>query len=104
MIPLQSAYWDQVVAHVVEELKNGRTPSPDILCNQRVKFGAFCDYIDDSFDKIATGHYAQTIEEDGKTWLLKGNDPVKDQTYFLSNLSKKAARKMPFPYWAFSKK
>ena len=70
VIPLQSAYWDQVVSHVVEELKNGRTPSPDILCNQRVKFGAFCDYIDDSFDYV-TGHYAQTKVEDGKTWLLK---------------------------------
>ena len=96
VIPLQSAYWDEVVAHVVEELEKG-TPSPDILCNQRVKFGAFCDYIDDSYDKIATGHYAQTISEDTKTWLLKGNDPIKDQTYFLSNLSKKQLERCLFP-------
>lgn len=59
IISLQKEYWERVVAHTIAEIKAGRTPNPDILCNQRVKFGAFYDKIDASFDFVATGHYAR---------------------------------------------
>jgi tRNA U34 2-thiouridine synthase MnmA/TrmU len=62
IVSLQTEYQERIVAHSLEELRHGRTPSPDILCNQRIKFGLFFDKIDPSFDKIVTGHYAQ-IEE-----------------------------------------
>ncbi|MBQ47621.1 MAG: tRNA 2-thiouridine(34) synthase MnmA [Zetaproteobacteria bacterium] len=103
VISLQKAYWDRVVSHTVQELKAGRTPSPDILCNQRVKFGAFVDHIDDSFAKIATGHYARVCEKDGLYWLEKGIDPIKDQTYFLSHLSQKQLSRCLFPIGDFPK-
>jgi tRNA-specific 2-thiouridylase len=95
--------WDRVVSETVTELKAGRTPSPDILCNQRVKFGAFTDHIDDSFDKIASGHYASILEKDGVSWLEKGNDPIKDQTYFLSHLSQNQLSRCVFPIGHFPK-
>lgn len=94
ILSLQRAYWDRVVAHTISELKLGRTPSPDILCNQNVKFGAFADLIDSSFDKIATGHYARL---DSQHRLLKGVDPIKDQTYFLSRLSREQIQRALFP-------
>lgn len=98
VVSLQGAYWERVVAHVVTELKDGRTPSPDILCNERVKFGAFADLLDSGFDKIASGHYARTlIDENDKAWLLRGVDPVKDQTYFLSRLSQTQLSRCLFP-------
>lgn len=97
VIPLQQEYNDRVVSYTIEELKAGRTPSPDIFCNQRVKFGAFLDYIDDSFDKIATGHYASTYQENGKVYLRQAVDPVKDQTYFLSHLSQEQLNRCLFP-------
>ena len=97
VIPLQKEYNDRVVSYTISELKAGRTPSPDIFCNQRVKFGAFLDYIDDSFDRIATGHYASTYEENGQVFLRQGIDPVKDQTYFLSHLSQEQLRRCLFP-------
>ncbi len=97
IISLQTAYWDRVVAHTVAELKQGRTPSPDILCNQHVKFGAFCDLIDSSYSHIATGHYAQTLPGPAGTRLLKGVDPIKDQTYFLSRMSREQIAKALFP-------
>ncbi len=97
IVSLQTAYWDRVVAHTITELRAGRTPSPDILCNQNVKFGAFCDLIDESYDRIATGHYARQREVQGVRQLLKGVDPIKDQTYFLSRLSREQLNRAMFP-------
>jgi len=86
VISLQSEYYEKVVSYTVEELRKGGTPSPDIFCNQRIKFGAFREKVGDTFDKVATGHYGRILERDGLHWLLRGVDPVKDQTYFLSHL------------------
>lgn len=97
IIPLQKEYNDRVVSYTIDELKAGRTPSPDIFCNQRVKFGAFLDHIDDSFDRIATGHYASTYEQGGMVYLKQAVDPVKDQSYFLSHLSQEQLRRCLFP-------
>lgn len=104
VVSLQREYWDRVVSHTIAELKAGRTPSPDILCNQRVKFGAFCDHIDATYDKIATGHYARVAEIDGRFWLKKGIDPIKDQTYFLSHLSQEQLARCLFPVGEYPKK
>ena len=59
VVPLQKKYWDQVVAYTIAEVKAGRTPNPDILCNSRIKFGAFIDALDGCYDRIASGHYAR---------------------------------------------
>jgi len=97
IIPLQKEYWDRVVSYTVAEVKAGRTPNPDVFCNKRVKFGAFFEKIDASFDKVATGHYAQ-VEQQGDTFILKrAPDPVKDQTYFLSHLSQDQLKRLIFP-------
>ena len=97
IVPLQQEYLDRVVSYVLEELKRGRTPSPDILCNERIKFGAFFDSIDESFDKVASGHYAQVEEIDGQWFLKKAPDKVKDQTYFLSSLRQDQLSRALFP-------
>lgn len=97
VVSLQTAYWDRVVSQAVEELRQGRTPSPDVLCNQRVKFGAFLELVDRSFDKVATGHYAQILHDQGYDWLVQGNDPIKDQSYFLSQLSQQQLSRCLFP-------
>ncbi len=94
---LQAEYHDAVVAHALAELRAGRTPSPDILCNQRIKFGAFFDRIGGDFEKTASGHYAQ-LEQIGGVWrLLRAPDPVKDQTYFLSALDQRQLGRICFP-------
>ena len=84
VISMQREYWDTVIGYAIDELKRGRTPNPDVLCNQRVKFGQFYQKIDDSYDKVATGHYARVQEEDGVAYLRIAEDSFKDQTYFLS--------------------
>ena len=96
-ISLQTEYYEKVVEHAISELKAGRTPSPDILCNQRIKFGVFLDQIDPSFDKVASGHYARIDKSEGQYLLKRAPDPVKDQTYFLSNLSQAQLSRALFP-------
>lgn len=100
---LQRPYWERVVEAAIAELTAGRTPSPDVWCNQHIKFGVFFDEIDPSFDRVATGHYARLDARDGRTLLLRGVDPVKDQTYFLSRLSGEQLARALFPVGALQK-
>lgn len=97
VISLQREYWDRVVSYTVSELKAGRTPSPDIFCNRRIKFGAFMDRVGESLDKVASGHYATVSEENGLYRIHRSPDPVKDQTYFLSHLTQEQASVAMFP-------
>jgi tRNA-5-taurinomethyluridine 2-sulfurtransferase len=97
VVPLQTEYQERVVSHVVTELRGGRTPSPDILCNSWIKFGLFFDKIESGFDRIASGHYAQIEERSGTFFLKRSPDPVKDQTYFLSRLTQHQLSRILFP-------
>ncbi len=98
VISLQREYWEQVVSYTVEELKAGRTPSPDIFCNRRIKFGAFLTRVGESLDKVASGHYAVVRQEEDRLFhIYRSPDPVKDQTYFLSHLSQAQAALALFP-------
>ena len=97
IVSLQKEYKDEVVAHTIAEVKAGRTPNPDILCNQRIKLGLFLDKIDPSFEKVASGHYAQVREVNGIVELFQSPDPIKDQTYFLSHLSQDQLKRVMFP-------
>ncbi len=87
-------YWDYVFTYFLNELKKGRTPNPDLLCNKYIKFDLFKKEAKKlGAEKIATGHYAR-IEN---TKLLKGIDSNKDQTYFLAQLSKEQLEDVLFP-------
>lgn len=98
VVSLQTAYHERVVAHAVAELARGRTPSPDLHCNERVKFGAFMDLVATDFDGVATGHYARVMHRAGApSRLLAAADPVKDQTYFLARLTQAQLARVHFP-------
>lgn len=97
VISLQKEYHERVVSYTVEELQHGRTPSPDLFCNQRIKFGVFFDHIDKSYQRVATGHYARIAEQDGYSLLKTAKDDWKDQTYFLSHLNQEQVRRALFP-------
>lgn len=87
-------YKEKVVDYMLEEFRIGRTPNPDIMCNQEIKFKLFFEEsLKRGADFIATGHYAKS--ENGKLKLAK--DENKDQTYFLYRISKSAVEKTIFP-------
>ncbi len=97
IINFQKEYYNKVVSYTIEELKNGNTPSPDIFCNQRIKFGAFFEKINEQYDLVVTGHYARIQIKEKKFFLKQAKDKIKDQSYFLSHLSQEQMSKLCFP-------
>lgn len=94
-------YWDYVFTYFLDELKNGRTPNPDIMCNKYIKFDMFAKEARKlGADYIATGHYARM----NNGHLLRGIDSNKDQTYFLSQVSKEQLENVLFPVGDMEKK
>jgi tRNA-specific 2-thiouridylase len=84
----EAAYRDGVAEYFIAEYEAGRTPNPDVMCNQQVKFGAFLDFAKRrGADYIATGHYAQRVITSTGPELHRGVDSEKDQTYFLWTLT-----------------
>jgi tRNA-uridine 2-sulfurtransferase len=91
-------YKDRVFAEFLREYQAGRTPNPDVLCNAEIKFKAFLDHaLRLGAEKIATGHYARVRDVGGEFQLLKGLDPLKDQSYFLHRLNQAQLSKTLFP-------
>lgn len=97
IIDLHRDYWDNVVAYTIDKVKRGLTPNPDVMCNKLIKFGVFEEKVGKDFDKTATGHYATTIEKNGKIYLSTAKDPLKDQTDFLAQLDHLQISKLIFP-------
>lgn len=96
----QTEYRHKVVEYMLDEYREGRTPNPDIMCNQEVKFKLFLEAaLADGADMIATGHYATT--RDGR--LYCSQDTVKDQTYFLYRVAHQALENTLFPLGIYTK-
>jgi tRNA-specific 2-thiouridylase len=108
-------YKQKVVDYMINEYKKGRTPNPDIMCNQEVKFKLFLEAaIEDGADLIATGHYARVCNSETETdtnisagddrgTLLRAVDDNKDQTYFLYRITGMALGRTLFPVGEFIK-
>lgn len=104
VVDLQKEYFDNVARYTMESVKKGLTPNPDVMCNRMIKFGAFNDKMGFQFDRIATGHYACSWEdENGVSWLGTATDALKDQTDFLSRLTYPQLRKAMFPIGKYLK-
>ena len=98
VVPLQQEYRQAVVEYALAALRAGHTPSPDVLCNRAIKFGAFGDRLAADYDAVASGHYARLRRlPDGRRQLLRGTDPVKDQSYFLAYLRPEQLSRLCFP-------
>ena len=96
----EKQYRQKVVDYMIAEYKAGRTPNPDIMCNQEIKFKLFLETaFEEGADMVATGHYAKV--KDGL--LFKAKDSSKDQTYFLYRVTKEALSKTLFPLGDYTK-
>ncbi|MFH0845902.1 MAG: tRNA 2-thiouridine(34) synthase MnmA [Patescibacteria group bacterium] len=99
-LDLEEVYKREVFDYMIEEYKNGRTPNPDVMCNKKIKFGAFLDFaLKNGVDFVATGHYVRL--EDKK--LLAGIDENKDQSYFLWTLTQEQLKHCIFPIGQYTK-
>lgn len=94
----EAAYRDDVAHYFIESYRSGKTPNPDVMCNQQVKFGRFLDFAKEhGADYIATGHYAKRVDRADETQMHRGEDVNKDQTYFLWTLSNEQMKYTLFP-------
>ncbi|MBX2866836.1 tRNA 2-thiouridine(34) synthase MnmA [Candidatus Kaiserbacteria bacterium] len=99
------AYKTGVAEYMISEYAHGRTPNPDVMCNQHVKFGAFLEFArSHGADAVATGHYAQISHDKDGYHLLRGKDREKDQSYFLWTLTQDQLRHIVFPVGDLPKK
>ncbi len=72
-VNLHREYWEQVVSYTIETVRRGLTPNPDVMCNKLIKFGAFVERRGKDYDRIATGHYARTVQvESGEQRVESG--------------------------------
>ncbi len=101
-------YEKNVIEYFRSEYRSARTPNPCIVCNHRIKFSALLKTAEDSglsFDRFATGHYANTgFDSAGGRYLLKkASDSKKDQSYFLYRLGQDQLQRVLFPLGGLSK-
>jgi len=114
VLDFKKDYQKKVIDWFYRELRKGRTPNPDVMCNKEIKFGLFLDWaMKNDFDYIATGHYARieqenafvhpALQKDVGLKLLRGVDKKKDQTYFLYGLNQEQLSKVMFPIGGMKK-
>lgn len=100
----ETDYRQRVVDYMLAEYRAGRTPNPDIMCNQEIKFKLFLETaLADGAELIATGHYAKKVVVDGKSYLALATDQKKDQTYFLYRVTGEALDKTLLPLGELTK-
>ena len=105
MYDFETEYRHKVVDYMVKEYQAGRTPNPDIMCNQEVKFKLFLETaLEDGADLIATGHYARIEKKQGRSKLKIAKNAEKDQSYFLYRVSEEALAKSLMPIGEFATK
>lgn len=105
IISCRDIFEDRVIADFCREYINARTPNPCIICNERVKFRVLYDYaVAKGFDKIATGHYAKIIENNGKLSVGVAEDKSKDQSYMLYRLPQEILAHLMLPMGNIIKK
>lgn len=104
ILDIREEFGDYIINNFVEEYLAGRTPNPCVLCNTHIKWDALLKRADQlDCDFIATGHYAQVREENGRHIISKGRDEKKDQSYVLWGLKQDSLRRTLFPVGGFEK-
>ena len=103
-INFREEFWKEVVEVFAKEYFAGRTPSPCILCNEKLKFDTlYKKALEIGAEKVCTGHYARITFEDGRWQLLRGVDASKDQSYFLFSMTQEQLSKTLFPLGTYTK-
>jgi len=104
VVNFEKDFQSRVIDRFCEDYFSGRTPNPCVLCNQTLKFELLMRRaLELEADYLATGHYAQIVEDDGRYFLTKGLDSAKDQSYFLFTLSQQQMAHTLFPLGGMSK-
>ena len=105
ILDIRDEFEDFIIDNFVEEYIAGRTPNPCVLCNTYIKWEALLKRADMlGCEFIATGHYAQVREENGRYIVAKGLDESKDQSYVLWGVTQECLKRTIFPIGKYHKK
>jgi tRNA-specific 2-thiouridylase len=104
-VDLSQAFEEKVVAYFIRTYLEGKTPNPCIVCNREIKFKELMIRARQmGADVLATGHYAAVVnsfsfpeKKTDRAYLEKAKDSAKDQTYFLSMLTRDQLERIVFP-------
>ena len=100
----REGFRSKIVQYFIDEYMQGRTPNPCVICNPLFKFRVLTEWADRlDCAYIATGHYVQTINEQGYHYIVTGDDPQKDQSYFLWALGQEVLSRCLFPLGGWKK-
>jgi len=104
IVDIRDEFGDWVIDRFVDDYMNGRTPNPCVLCNTHIKWAALLRRADNlGCDFIATGHYANVREKNGRYVISRGLDPRKDQSYALWGVEQKHLARTKFPLGSYEK-
>lgn len=104
IVDIRDEFGNWVIDRFIEDYTSGRTPNPCVLCNTHIKWAALLRRADNlGCDYIATGHYANVREENGRYVISKGLDHNKDQSYALWGVEQKHLSRTIFPLGGFRK-
>lgn len=104
VLDISEEFEHEVINYFVQTYLSGRTPNPCAMCNHKIKFGKLLEYAKSlGCDKMATGHYAKIVNGINSIELHKGADENKDQSYFLSRLTKEQLESVMFPLESLTK-
>ena len=100
----REGFRSKIVQYFIDEYMQGRTPNPCVMCNPLFKFRVLIEWADRlDCAYIATGHYVQTICKGGHHYIVTGDDPQKDQSYFLWGLGQEVLARCIFPLGGWRK-
>jgi tRNA-uridine 2-sulfurtransferase len=104
IVDVKRNFKEKVIGGFVSEYMSGHTPNPCIRCNSEIKWGEMLKIADENdCELIATGHYAKVKSENGRYFLSRGEDPLKDQSYFLWALDQQALARTLLPLGEYTK-
>ena len=98
LLSLGAEFKSRIVDPFVCEYTHGRTPNPCVACNKIIRFGRLMQHAKAlGASHLATGHYAQVSQVEGRFHVCKGRDPGKDQSYVLYTLGQEELARVLFP-------
>lgn len=104
VVDVREEFKNSIISYFIEEYLGGKTPFPCAYCNPNFKFRYLEEYAKkENCDYIATGHYVKTGIYEGKKYLFQGEDPEKDQSFFLWGLKRSVVNKLLFPLGEYKK-
>ena len=104
-VDVSRPFEEKVIRPFVSSYLNGKTPNPCAWCNRKIKFDLLLDAAaDQGAGTLATGHYARIMASPGGPALFRGEDPLKDQSYFLALVPPAVWPRVVFPLGTWRKK